>query len=188
MEDIQGRETDSEMVKSPRPATPLEFRSPSPQTNDPIDGWNQEIIRSDKEDSPESPLGLVMDGIRDEGRRDEDNPHSDQEDRPYSDEEDYLLLEGYCRYLAEEETPTPPLPKDSDSKTEIEVIDDEDNPHIMLENMKQNLEFGLFRWSRRQPSHLSSLLPSFETFIILGESNSPPPTTKTFASPSGSSS
>ena len=148
MEDVFGRETDSGMVQSLNPATPLEledeFRSRSPQANNSINhgplSLSQKTTQSDEEDGSGS-LDPVMDGLQYEDRRDEDSPCSDEEDLPCSDEEDLPYSdEEYRRYLADEEDPAPSTPEDSESEPETKEIDDED-PEITLKNMKLNLEF-----------------------------------------------
>ena len=143
MEDIEGRETASEMQESAQQTTPFNLENefepppPLPETEDPpVDDHDQEPSPPSPEDPPPPPpppdcaMGGLGGADLPDDLDEEDPPlpaplpdynedppplDSDEEDPPPSDEE--------------EEGPPPP----SD--------DEEDDPHVTLENMKTNLQF-----------------------------------------------
>ena len=142
MEDIEGRETASEMQESAQQTTPFNLKNefkpppPLPETEDPpVDDPDQEPSPPSPEDPPPPPppdctMGGLGGADLPDDLDEEDPPllaplpdynedppplDSDEEDPPPSDEE--------------EEGPPPP----SD--------DEGDDPHITLENMKTNLQF-----------------------------------------------
>ena len=152
------RETDSEIVQSPRSIASSELenalRPRSPKTNDPADDRNWEsyppspkIVQPDEEDRSESPHDRRMDDHGDEDHQDLDQPYLDEEDRRYSDEEDHHHSdEEEHRYSDEEDRrcsdeEDPALIEPEESQSESESDDSDDEPHITLANMRSNLEF-----------------------------------------------
>ena len=140
MEGVLERETDSEMVQSPRRMTSFEleneFRPQSPQPNDLTHDQNQEshplspkIVWPDEEERADSARDLGMDDLGDEDHQDEDRSDEDEEDHQHSDEED--------RHYSDEEDPAPITSEESESESD----ESDDEPHITLANMKSNLEF-----------------------------------------------